>query len=145
MRKLLIAAGFALAMSPVAASAQTALSAYADDKGYIDVQKLTCAQLAGTFQEDADFLGNTVQRLVQRSCEETRDQGRSRQGRHSRSYRLLQGPPGQEGYPGDRLYPQGQEGLTPSLKGILRRAPVTRRTLWAGARSLAKTLHRAAV
>ena len=24
---------------------------------YIDVQKLTCAQLAGTFQEDADFLG----------------------------------------------------------------------------------------
>ena len=57
MRKLLIAAGFALAMSPVAASAQTALSAYADAKGYIDVQKLTCAQLAGTFQEDADFLG----------------------------------------------------------------------------------------
>lgn len=37
-------------------SAQTQLSAYADDKGYIDVQKLTCAQLAGTFQEDADML-----------------------------------------------------------------------------------------
>ncbi len=57
MHKLLIAAGFALAVSPVAASAQTALSAYANAKGYIDVQKLTCAQLAGTFQEDADFLG----------------------------------------------------------------------------------------
>jgi hypothetical protein len=57
MRKLLIAAGFAFALSPLAASAQTALSAYADAKGYIDVQKLTCAQLAGTFQEDADFLG----------------------------------------------------------------------------------------
>ena len=56
MRKLLIAAGFALVMSPVVAGAQTALSAYADDKGYIDVQKLTCAQLAGTFQEDADYL-----------------------------------------------------------------------------------------
>jgi hypothetical protein len=38
------------------ASAQTPLSAYADDKGYVDVQKLTCAQLAGTFQEDADML-----------------------------------------------------------------------------------------
>ncbi len=36
--------------------AQTPLSAYADDKGYIDVQKMTCAQLAGTFQEDADML-----------------------------------------------------------------------------------------
>ena len=39
------------------ASAQTELSKYADAKGYIDVQKLTCAQLAGTYQEDADFLG----------------------------------------------------------------------------------------
>ena len=32
------------------------LSKYADANGYIDVQKLTCAQLANTFQEDADFL-----------------------------------------------------------------------------------------
>lgn len=39
------------------ASAQTELSKYADAKGYIDVQKLTCSQLAGTYQEDADFLG----------------------------------------------------------------------------------------
>lgn len=30
------------------AAAQTALSAYADENGYIDVQKLTCAQLAGS-------------------------------------------------------------------------------------------------
>jgi hypothetical protein len=36
------------------ASARELLSAHADDKGYIDVQKLTCAQLAGAFQEDAD-------------------------------------------------------------------------------------------
>ena len=28
-----------------------------DDKGYLNVRALTCAQLAGTFQEDADFLG----------------------------------------------------------------------------------------
>jgi hypothetical protein len=40
-----------------AAQAQVGLNTYADAKGYIDVQKLTCAQLAGTFQEDADFLG----------------------------------------------------------------------------------------
>jgi hypothetical protein len=37
-------------------SAQVELSKYADANGYIDVQKLTCAQLANTFQEDADFL-----------------------------------------------------------------------------------------
>ena len=40
----------------VSASAQVELKTYADRDGYIDVQKLTCAQLAGTFQEDADFL-----------------------------------------------------------------------------------------
>lgn len=50
-------AGTFLAIALTApAVAQTALSSYADDKGYIDVQKLTCAQLAGTFQEDADML-----------------------------------------------------------------------------------------
>ena len=36
--------------------AQTDLSAYADSEGYLDVQKLTCAQLAGTWQGDADLL-----------------------------------------------------------------------------------------
>ena len=55
MNKFLTASalGFMLAQP---AAAQTPLSAYADEKGYIDVQKLTCAQLAGTFQEDADML-----------------------------------------------------------------------------------------
>jgi hypothetical protein len=38
------------------AHAQVPLSSYADAKGYIDVQAFTCAQLAGTFQEDADAL-----------------------------------------------------------------------------------------
>ena len=38
------------------ALAQVGLAKYADANGYIDVQKLTCAQLANTFQEDADFL-----------------------------------------------------------------------------------------
>jgi hypothetical protein len=48
---------FAMIIAASAASAQTDLSAYADKDGYILVKKLTCAQLAGTFQEDADFLG----------------------------------------------------------------------------------------
>jgi HdeA/HdeB family len=38
------------------AYAQVELKAYAGPDGYLDVQKLTCAQLAGTFQEDADYL-----------------------------------------------------------------------------------------
>ena len=51
----LIAAGLLLSAST--ASAQVELSKYADANGYIYVQKLTCAQLANTYQEDADFLG----------------------------------------------------------------------------------------
>ena len=38
------------------AHAQVELKTYADSDGYIDVQALTCAQLANTFQEDADYL-----------------------------------------------------------------------------------------
>jgi hypothetical protein len=54
-RPLIIAA--VLVGTGSAAQAQVELKNYADAKGYIDVQQLTCAQLAGTFQEDADFLG----------------------------------------------------------------------------------------
>jgi inactivated superfamily I helicase len=50
-----ITAGLLLSIST--ASAQVELSKYADANGYIYVQKLTCAQLANTYQEDADFLG----------------------------------------------------------------------------------------
>jgi hypothetical protein len=57
MRKIVPAACLVLALSPIAVRAQTPLTNYADSKGYIDVQKMTCGQLAGTFQEDADFLG----------------------------------------------------------------------------------------
>ena len=39
-----------------AAHAQVDLTTYADKDGNLDVQKLTCAQLAGTWQEDADFM-----------------------------------------------------------------------------------------
>jgi len=51
----LITAGLLLSVS--AASAQVELSKYADANGYILVKKLTCGQLANTYQEDADFLG----------------------------------------------------------------------------------------
>ncbi len=47
----------AATLASAAASAQTELKTYADDKGYINVRALTCGQLAGTFQEDADFMG----------------------------------------------------------------------------------------
>ena len=54
MKKLL------LCCAPIAFAGQTfaqvELKTYADGDGYLDVQKLTCAQLANTFQEDADYL-----------------------------------------------------------------------------------------
>ncbi len=48
--------GSAFVLFAIPAFAQVELSTYADKDGYIDVQKLTCAQLANTFQEDADYL-----------------------------------------------------------------------------------------
>ncbi len=54
-----IKAAFCCALVCVAsgsAMAATELSAYADKDGYIDVQALTCDQLANTYQEDADYL-----------------------------------------------------------------------------------------
>jgi hypothetical protein len=38
------------------AQAQVELKTYEDANGNLDVQNLSCAQLAGTYQEDADFL-----------------------------------------------------------------------------------------
>jgi HdeA/HdeB family len=56
LRVALIAAS-ALTASVSASQAQVELKTYMDDKGYLNVRALTCAQLANTFQEDADFLG----------------------------------------------------------------------------------------
>jgi hypothetical protein len=56
MRKILILATTALAIAGSDVQAQTDLTAYADAEGYIDVQALTCAALAGTWQGDADRL-----------------------------------------------------------------------------------------
>jgi hypothetical protein len=55
MKKLSLIAGI-LMLASNAALSQVQLDTYADAKGNIDVQKLTCAQLANTFQEDANFL-----------------------------------------------------------------------------------------
>jgi hypothetical protein len=55
IRRTILAA--ALAFLPLCAQAQTELKVYADADGYLNVQKLTCNQLANTYQEDADFLG----------------------------------------------------------------------------------------
>lgn len=59
MRKIKImiaAAGLAVSLATSSANAQVDLTAYADAEGYIDVQALTCAQLAGTWQDQADLL-----------------------------------------------------------------------------------------
>src|SRR4029077_2935007 len=43
-------------LSASVAQEKVELKTYKDANGNLDVQKLTCAQLAGTFQEDAAFL-----------------------------------------------------------------------------------------
>jgi hypothetical protein len=55
MTKLSLTVGIVMLGTSVA-QAQVQLDSYADANGNIDVQKLTCAQLANTFQEDADFM-----------------------------------------------------------------------------------------
>jgi hypothetical protein len=57
MSMKLLLASVALAIVTMAPSrAQVELKTYANADGYIDVQALTCAQLANTYQEDADYL-----------------------------------------------------------------------------------------
>src|SRR5271170_3784435 len=57
MRKTLLL-GFAVAMATISAARADPvdLSAYVDANGFIDVQTLTCGQLANTYQEDANAL-----------------------------------------------------------------------------------------
>jgi HdeA/HdeB family protein len=56
MRKAVAIATIVLGVASSRLHAQTDLTAYADANGYIDVQALTCAALAGTWQGDADRL-----------------------------------------------------------------------------------------
>ena len=70
------------------------LSAYADKNGFIDVQELTCGQLANTYQEDANALDDVVQRLVQRPRAQAFPRLEEGQGGRTRRNRLLQRPSG---------------------------------------------------
>jgi hypothetical protein len=56
MRKSIVLAAILFTLTIQAARAQVDLSTYADANGFLNVQKLTCAQLAGTWQGDADRL-----------------------------------------------------------------------------------------
>ena len=58
MKRGALVAVTVMSLAAFGAQAQTAvpLSSHADADGWIDVQKLTCGQLAGTYQEDADLL-----------------------------------------------------------------------------------------
>ena len=53
MRSTLFTAIIAVTLGSSAVYAQTPLSAYADAGGFIDMHKLTCAQLTGTYPADA--------------------------------------------------------------------------------------------
>jgi hypothetical protein len=57
MKKFLLISSLAMMATAGAAKADPVdLTAYADKDGFIDVQTLTCGQLANTYQEDADHL-----------------------------------------------------------------------------------------
>src|SRR5258706_11570027 len=59
MSKILISVAMSaaiMAASSAGARAQVDLSTYADPEGFLDIQALTCAQLAGTWQDQADLL-----------------------------------------------------------------------------------------
>jgi len=56
MRKHFVSIVASLILFSPIAQAQVDLSTYADAEGFLDVQALTCAQLANTWQEDADRL-----------------------------------------------------------------------------------------
>jgi hypothetical protein len=56
MRKTIVLAALVFGLAGSRAQAQVDLSTYADANGYLNVQALTCAQLANTWQQDADML-----------------------------------------------------------------------------------------
>jgi HdeA/HdeB family len=60
VHKILMAVivGAVMLMAGSNAKAQVNLSEYADPEGFLDIQTLTCAQLAGTWQDQADLLAS---------------------------------------------------------------------------------------
>src|SRR5271154_3037498 len=55
-KMLFVGTAAALAMLSCAKADPVDLSAYVDENGFLNVQTLTCAQLANTYQEDANAL-----------------------------------------------------------------------------------------
>ncbi len=53
---ILVSASVLMCVASIAKAEPVPLSTYTDAKGYLDVQAFTCAQLANTYQEDADML-----------------------------------------------------------------------------------------
>jgi hypothetical protein len=54
--KLSFASAALAILAVMPCQAQVELKSYANADGYVDVQALTCAQLANTYQDDADYL-----------------------------------------------------------------------------------------
>ena len=55
-RAFLLGSAAAVVLVGAAAADPVDLTAYVDANGFLDVQRLTCAQLANTYQEDANAL-----------------------------------------------------------------------------------------
>ena len=88
-------------LSAGVAQAQVELSTYGDAKGNLDVQKLTCAQLANTFQEDADFMTVWYSGWYNGLAGYQQIEGRPRQGVRAPRHCLLQGQSENQGHHGD--------------------------------------------
>jgi hypothetical protein len=56
LRSLFLGAAASVTLIGAASADPVDLSAYVDANGFIDVQALTCAQLANTYQSDANVL-----------------------------------------------------------------------------------------
>ena len=56
MRKNIVLIASCLVLANSMARAQVDLTSYTDANGYLNMQALTCAQLANTWQQDADML-----------------------------------------------------------------------------------------
>ena len=69
MRRTLLATAVIAASLGTGAFAAVELNTYADAEGYLDVQALTCAQLARSFPGRRQLSDGMVQRLVQRAGE----------------------------------------------------------------------------
>ena len=80
------------------AFAQVELKTYADRNGYLDVQKLTCAQLANTFQEDADYLTAWYSGWYNGLAKKHMIEVARAKSAGTRSHRPLQGQSEQEDY-----------------------------------------------